>query len=162
MIRIYADSKAEPVRCTNRRRGIWRITWDYRETETPEGVQRSYMEETFDHRPALAEIKAVINEWYNRQITDTIESGYVWNGLKVWLSMENQMNYKTAYDLAIQTGGENLPVTFKFGTDECPQYRTFEKLEELTDFYTKAMKYIQDTLYEGWRKKDGLDLNLYQ
>ncbi|MCS3231553.1 hypothetical protein NXW89_19380 [Bacteroides thetaiotaomicron] len=23
MIRIYADSKAEPVRCTNRRRGIW-------------------------------------------------------------------------------------------------------------------------------------------
>ena len=37
------------------------------------------------------EIKAVINEWYNRQITDTIESGYVWNGLKVWLSMENQI-----------------------------------------------------------------------
>ncbi|MCS2390577.1 hypothetical protein NXV57_29070 [Bacteroides thetaiotaomicron] len=113
MIRIYADSKAEPVRCTNRRRGIWRITWDYQETETAEGVQRSYMEETFDHLPALAEIKAVINEWYNRKITDTIESGYVWNGLKVWLSMENQMNYKTAYDLALQTGGENLPVTFK-------------------------------------------------
>ena len=87
MIRIYADSKAEPVRCTNRRRGIWRITWDYRETETPEGVQRSYMQETFDHLPALAEIKPVINEWYNRQITDTIESWYVWNGLKVWLSM---------------------------------------------------------------------------
>ena len=62
MIRIYADSKAEPVRCTNRRRGIWRITWDYQETETLEGVQRSYMEETFDHLPALAEIKAVINE----------------------------------------------------------------------------------------------------
>ena len=115
MIRIYADSKAEPVRCTNRRRGIWRITWDYQETETAEGVQRSYMEETFDHLPALAEIKAVINEWYNRKITDTIESGYIWNGLKVWLSMENQMNYKTAYDLALQTGGENLPVTFKLG-----------------------------------------------
>ena len=75
MIRIYADSKAGPVRCTNRRRGIWRITWDYQETETAEGVQRSYMEETFDHLPALAEIKAVINEWYNRKITDTIESG---------------------------------------------------------------------------------------
>ncbi|MFR8319504.1 MAG: hypothetical protein ACLVB8_02295 [Bacteroides thetaiotaomicron] len=43
-------------------------------------MQRSYMEETFDHLPALAEIKAVINEWYNRKITDTIESGYVWNG----------------------------------------------------------------------------------
>ena len=67
MIRIYADSKAEPVRCTNRRRGIWRITWDYQETETAEGVQRSYMEETFDHLPALAEIKAVINDRHDRK-----------------------------------------------------------------------------------------------
>ena len=108
MIRIYADSKAEPVRCTNRRRGIWRITWDYQETETAEGVQRSYMEETFDHLPALAEIKAVINEWYNRKITDTIESGYVWNGLKVWLSMENQMNYKRRTILPCRQAGKTF------------------------------------------------------
>ena len=48
----------------------------------------------------------------------------------VWLSTENQYNYKAAYDLAVQTGGETLPVTFKFGSDEQPEYHTFEKLDE--------------------------------
>lgn len=161
MIRIYADSKAEPVRCTNRRRGIWRITWDYQETETAEGVQRSYMEETFDHLPALAEIKAVINEWYNRKITDTIESGYVWNGLKVWLSIENQMNYKTAYDLALQTGGENLPVTFKLGEEDNPTFYEFASMQQLQEFYTGAVKHIQETQKEGWELKKAIDWSVY-
>ena len=40
--------------------------------------------------------------------------------MPVWLSSENQFNYKAAYDLAVQTGGATLPVTFKFGTDEVP------------------------------------------
>lgn len=143
MIRIYADSKAEPVRCTNRR-GIWRITWDYQETETAEGVQRSYMEETFDHLPALAEIKAVINEWYNRKITDTIESGYIWNGLKVWLSMENQMNYKTAYDLALQTGGKTFLLLSSSGRRQ-PDVYEFASMQQLQEFYTGAVKHIQET-----------------
>ena len=133
MIRIYADSKAEPVRCTNRRRGIWRITWDYQETETPEGVQRSYMEETFDHLPALAEIKAV----------------------------ENQMNYKTAYDLALQTGGENLPVTFKLGEEDNPTFYEFASMQQLQEFYTGAVKHIQETQKEGWALKKAIDWSVY-
>ena len=138
MIRIYADSKAEPVRCTNRRRGIWRITWDYQETETAEGVQRSYMEETFDHLPALAEIKAVINEWYNRK-----------------------MNYKTAYDLALQTGGENLPVTFKLGEEDNPTFYEFASMQQLQEFYTGAVKHIQETQKEGWELKKAIDWSVY-
>ena len=81
---------------------------------------------------------------------------------RLWLSSENQFNYKAAYDLAVQTGGATLPVTFKFGTDEESRYRTFENLEELTDFYTKAMRHIQDTLAEGWRKKDAFDPEDYR
>ena len=132
MIRIYADSKAEPVRCTNRRRGIWCITWDYQETETAEGVQRSYMEETFDHLPALAEIKAVINEWY-----------------------------KTAYDLALQTGGENLPVTFKLGEEDNPTFYEFASMQQLQEFYTGAVKHIQETQKEGWELKKAIDWSVY-
>ena len=93
---------------------------------------------------------SVINEWYNRKITDTIESGYVWNGLKVWLSMENQMNYKTAYDLALQTGGENLPVTFKLGEEDNPTFYEFASMQQLQEFYTGAVKHIQETQKEGW------------
>lgn len=162
MIRVYADSKAEPIRCTNRRRGIWRITWDYREIETPEGVQRSYMEETFDHKPTPEEVRTVVTGWYNEQTDRAILCGFSYENIPVWLSGENQFNYKAAYDLAVQSGGKSLPVTFKFGTDETPRYRTFEKLEELTDFYTKAMRHVQDVLADGWRKKDSFNIEVYR
>ena len=81
--------------------------------------------------------------------------------MPVWLSAENQFNYKSAYDLAVQTAGATLPVTFKFGTDEQPQYRKFTTLDELTDFYSKAMAYIQTTLAEGWKEKDAIDWAAY-
>ena len=88
--------------------------------------------------------------------------GFIYEDMPVWLSGENQFNYKAAHDLAVQTGGATLPVTFKFGTDEEPRYRTFGKLEELTDFYTKAMKHIQDTLADGWKKKDAFNPEEYR
>ena len=59
------------------------------------------------------------------------------------------------------TAGATLPVVFKFGTDTEPVYREFATLEDLTDFYTKAMQHIQNTLADGWKKKDVFDLSLY-
>ena len=82
--------------------------------------------------------------------------------MKVWLSAENQFNYKAAYDLAIQTAGATLPVTFKFGTDDVPCYHTFLTVEELTDFYTKAMRHIQFALATGWNNKDAFNLESYR
>lgn len=162
MVRIYADKQAEPIRCSNRRRGTWRITWDYQEVETPEGLQRSYMEAIFDHAPSLTEIKNVINEWYNRQITAAIENGHVWNGLKVWLSMENQINYKTVYDLAVQTGGENLPVTFKLGEKDNPTFYEFASLDKLEEFYKSAVAHVQYVQKQGWNLKKGIDWDIYR
>lgn len=67
-----------------------------------------------------------------------------------------------AYDLAVQTDGATLPVKFKFGTDDAPVYRVFDRLADLTDFYTKAMRHIQNTLDAGWQKKDAFSLAQYQ
>ena len=39
---------------------------------------------------------------------------------------------------------------------------SFDTLEELADFYLKATEYVQNTLAEGWKKKDAFDLSLYQ
>jgi hypothetical protein len=69
----------------------------------------------------------------------------------VWLSSENQFNYKAAYDLAVQTGGASLPVKFKFGTTEDPVYYTFTNINDLSDFYMSAMRYINQTLDQGWQ-----------
>ena len=88
--------------------------------------------------------------------------GFVYKDAPVWLSTENQYNYKAAYDLAVQTGGGTLPVTFKFGSDEQAEYHTFDNLDELKDFYTKAVRYIQKALAEGWKKKDKFNLELYR
>jgi hypothetical protein len=82
--------------------------------------------------------------------------------MSVWLSNENQFNYKAAYDLTLQSNGQTLPVLFKFGTTDNPIYYTFNTIEELSNFYISAMKYISDTLAEGWRMKDSIDWSLYE
>ena len=46
-----------------------------------------------------------VYDWYNKQTDEKILSGFVWKGMKVWLSAENQFNYKAAFDLAMQTAG---------------------------------------------------------
>ena len=82
--------------------------------------------------------------------------------MPIWLSSENQFNYKTAYDLAVQTNGASLPIKFKFGTDESPVYYTFESLEDFSDFYMSAVAHVNTVLNEGWEKKDSIDWEVYK
>lgn len=116
----------------------------------------------FDHRPTAAELLKVITDHVDSLTDQKILTGYRWQGKNVYLSSENQFNYKAAYDLAVQTDGATLPVKFKFGTDDAPVYRVFDQLADLTDFYTKAMRHIQNTLDAGWQKKDAFSLAQYQ
>lgn len=138
--------------CINPNINKWIIYWDYKEGTA--------MFQTFDHKPSLKETSKTILDWYNSEIDKKILSGFVWNNIPVWLSMENQFNYKAAYDIAIQSGGEILP-TFKFGTTEEPVYYKFESFEDLKDFYLKAMTYITQVLSEGWSTKDTINWGAY-
>lgn len=159
MKRVEGTSGVRLLECVNPVKNTWRVRWDVREREDGSA---DYMEENFLGKPSGETIRTVILGWYNEQIDREILSGFIYEDMPVWLSGENQFNYKAAHDLAVQTGGATLPVTFKFGTDEVPQYREFVTLEELTDFYTKAMKHVQDTLSDGWRKKDAFDPEKYR
>ena len=121
----------------------------------------SALVEAFHEKATESAVRSRLAKYYD-SITDwKILSGFEWRGMKVWLSMENQFNYKAAYDLAVQTGGASLPVTFKFG-DTVPVYYTFETLEEISDFYTSALSYVNNTLAEGWARKDSLDWSEYE
>ena len=159
MRRVEGSSGVSLMECTNPVKDKWRIRWDVQEKENGSA---SYMEEEFNHKPTGEEIRTLVMSWYNSQTDAAILSGFVYKDAPVWLSTENQYNYKAAYDLAVQTGGETLPVTFKFGSDEQPEYHTFTQLEELKDFYTKAVGFIQTVLAEGWEKKDKFNLELYR
>lgn len=145
------------VECINPITDKWMVLWN----EQNEGDSVSYQAEIFTHKPTITEIKDTILDWYNRKIDQEILTGFVWRGNSVWLSMENQFNYKAAYDLAVQTEGRLLP-TFKFGTTENSVYHTFKTLEELEDFYTSAMSYVTETLSKGWEDKDSIDWSVYE
>lgn len=159
MRRVTGNKGVLPIECVNPKKDKWRIRWDVQEHEDDSA---DYMEEEFDHKPTDEEIKAIVIVWYNRQTDQAILSGFEYEGNLVWLTSENQFNYKAAYDLAVQTSGATLPVTFKFGTDEQPVYRVFDTLEELTDFYVSAIRYVQETLEAGWKRKNAFDLELYK
>ena len=145
------------IECINRYRNIYRVRYDI--TEEEDGI--SYEEYEFNHKPSLDEIKDVILDYYNSKIDETIISGFIWNEMQIWLTTENQFNYKATFDLAMQTNGSNLPIVFKFGTTSEPIYYSFTTIEELNDFYTKAIAYINATLKTGWNEKDAIDWTLY-
>lgn len=119
--------------------------------------------QTFDHKPTEKEIRDVIIAQINANTDEKILTGFVWQDKSVWLSTENEFNFKAAYDLAVQTGGMTLPVKFKLGEDSSglPVYHTFTELEEFTDFYTKAIAYVNRTLNEGWVEKDSIDMTCF-
>lgn len=112
---------------------------------------------------------AIIND-INERTDEKIVSGLVWQPklggepIPVWLSTENQFNFKSAYDLAVQKNGATLPVTFKMGENEdgTPVYHTFETMEDADDFYLQAVAHINATLAEGWQEKDSIDWTPYE
>ena len=110
----------------------------------------------------MDELKDEILELVNEEVDKAILSGYEYDGKMVWLSTENQFNYKAAYDLAVQTGGASLPVTLKLGTLEKPEYVTFEDVETFSAFYIGAIKFIQKVLEEGWNEKDKVDWTKFE
>lgn len=147
-----------PIECVNPRKNKWKVRWNI--TEKEDGSSDWY-EQDYDHKPKLEEIRDTIVKFHNGQVDAKILSGFSWKDMPVWLSSENQFNYKASFDLAVQTNGQNLPVRFKFGTDKEPKYYDFKTVEELSDFYTSAIKFINDTLQEGWAEKDSIDFSVY-
>lgn len=117
----------------------------------------------YDHKPSVHEIKQDISELINKETDAKILTGFTWNGKPVYLSAENQMNFKAAYDIARDTAGASLPIKFKLGEDADgePVYHTFTKLEPLADFVMKAMSFVVTTLNEGWVKKD-IDYSIFE
>ena len=155
------------VECINHHIGKYRFRWGVESiiVNEPEDYERVSFYETdliLSYKPRLSDVKSAILEAINADVDERIVSGFTWKGMAVWLSSENQFNYKAAYDLTLQSGGQTLPVLFKFGNTDEPIYYNFETVEELSDFYIGAMKHISDTLAEGWKEKDSIDWSLYE
>ena len=149
--------------------GRWKIHFGftpyYEEDEYGNKVETqlgTWTETLVPFKPSLEQLKKLVLDAINKDVDEKILSGFVWKDMSVWLSTENQFNYKAAYDLAVMSQGQSLPVTFKFGTTENPVYYSFESLEDISDFYLSAMAYINKTLEDGWKLKDSIDWSVYE
>lgn len=108
----------------------------------------------YGYKPIESELKEDIVEHINKLTDAKILTGFTYEGSLVYLSAENQFNYKAAFDLCMLTDGSNLPVTFKFEQEDAPKYRQFNTKEELREFYLLAVSFVSKTLAEGWAEKD--------
>ena len=122
------------------------------------------MRKNYDHKPTKTELKEDITQLIDGITDSKILQDFRWNEVSVYLSTENQMNFKAAFDLNMQTGGLMLPVKFKLSEDAEGNavYHTFENMDDFTDFYTSAVSYINQCLNEGWAEKDSLDMSSYE
>ena len=148
----------------NKIKGSYIVRYDYNYIESteenPQG-QWTYEESIFDNKPTFEDLKEMITSYYNKKCDQEIIQGFYFEEYEVWLTTENQFNYKVAWDLAFQTNGANLPSTFKFGTNEKPIYRVFETVSDLQDFYVKSITYIENVLKKYWLIKDGIEWDKY-
>ncbi len=115
-------------------------------------------------KPALADIREAIHGLIDAQTDYNIENKCTWNGISVYLSEENQRNFKAVYDLSVQLNGQTLPQKFKLGEDADgkAQYYTFEDMDTFTSFYTTCVSHIQTCLEAGWTEKDSIDWSKYE
>lgn len=104
----------------------------------------------YDHEPTKKEVKSAIEELINQQTQEKIVGGFHWNGKPVWLSQENQINFRSPV---------TLPMRFKLGEegDGSPVYHTFDSRDELDDFNHAVSNHIAQCIEEGYREKDAVD-----
>lgn len=132
----------------------WFVRWNVRDSEE-EGC-KMWDEEEFDHKPTREEIATVINQSINEKTSNKIQSGFMYNEKQIWLSEQNQLNYKMLFD-SKQDG-----IVIKCGDDINPEYITFDKFEDFEQFYNKVTLFIYNSLKEGWELKDSIDYSVYE
>ena len=157
---MIAKSNTEPkkVLLFNPTTPSYLVRWDVVEVEGG----YDYQEKLFIGKPTLEQVKDLIDSYYNKKCDEEIVSGYSYEGVPVWLSQENQLNFKAAFDLCLQLEGATLPLKFKFGTNTKPVYKEFTNVEDLKAFYVDAITYIQSTLHKYWDLKDAVNLDEYE
>lgn len=97
------ETKETSIKLVERREsdGYWVVRWDFKPKLDSEGNETGvywYEEEAYNWIPTIEDIQQTIVEWFNKQTDGMIQHGFVWNGIRVYLSDENKFNYKAITD----------------------------------------------------------------
>ena len=126
----------------------------------------------------LSELRQMTIGRVNAHTDLLILTGYQWTVLhgqqagtvaSVWLNRENQFNFfvtfiAAVFDQLLNTSTVEFPQVFKIGEDSegRPIYEEFQTLTELSTFCLGGIAFIEQTVANGWQKKDAVDLSLYE
>ena len=126
----------------------------------------------------LSELRQMTIGRVNAHTDLLILTGYQWTVLHgqqagtvagVWLNRENQFNFfvtfiASVFDVLLHTSTVEFPQVFKIGEDSDgrPIYEEFQTLTELSTFCLGGIAFIEQTVANGWQKKDAVDLSLYE
>ena len=151
------------VELASRRKQSYIVRTDLRPYKTEEADGVTFIEQRFDYKPSIDEVKEFVLGVINRQTDEKILSGFVWKGMNIWLSAEYQRNFSEAHRV-VMTDESVLPMTFKMGEDaeRRPVYHTFKTFAELDDFYKSAFAFIKRCQEDGWQQKDRYDFTPYE
>lgn len=108
-------------------------------------------------KPSVSTIIKDICDDIDTRAKDEIQNGFVYEDIPVYLSVENQLNFSSAYSIA-SIGDTFSPITLRLSTDN---YKTFNSLDEMRMFIVEYTEYIQSILKKYWSIKDKLNTNDY-
>lgn len=118
--------------------------------------------------PDIEQLREVIENHINAKVDANILCGYEWTVLhgddagktvKVWLSKENQDNFKAKHDAAlVYPDRVRFPMTYKISeVNHKAVYEVFDSIQELAAFYLGGLAYIEACYNAGWAEKDAID-----
>ena len=148
---------------------MWYITVYLHVTEVDGGFECEPFTTEVDHRPALGDVRDAIIAHIDAETDEKILTGYQWTVLHgehagqtvyVWLSKENQDNFKAKHDAAIiYPDRVTFPFSYKISEDADHKaiYETFQNIGELATFYLGGLAYIDQCYGAGWVEKDAVD-----
>ena len=116
-----------------------------------DGCYRKYYERLPPSEVLTSDVEGLVNAW----VEDGILTGFVWEGRRVWLSVENQLNYRWAMDAAVM-GGLTFPYRVRVVEGSGAGYVEMEDEEKLKQFWLGAQAHIRKMLEAGWVLKDGV------
>ena len=109
----------------------------------------------FDHKPTPEEIKEKVLEAIDIETRARITGDLTYDGYKINLSVENQLNYAMFKNMG------RYPVVIKVEDANGSDVTLSLTKESYAAFYSSVQNHIRDCLQSCWAEKTSLDLSCY-
>ena len=130
---------------------------------TAEGSTYEYRH-TFNRRPTLDEIKAVINAQLSADADERKRNGFQWEGVPVRYEGEAERNITGLSVKIPRLGAAMFPLKFKLGDypDGSPAFHYFADAEEFESFTDALMMFSQECYNKSWQEKAAIDWTKFE